>query len=437
MTQNTHQTEENWLFLYPYVHLNIKKNRAIIYNTLNGALLEYNHKPGSQRNGDPELFKLLKKLADDKNLYVIKVIRSQQSAGLNQFITDLRKTFSGDYMHTALSTKKPVQLKPRLRLQKSFQAMTFKSRLPLLLFDEIGQFLNEISLYINDECTQACHLCRDAFKQFPFCTADPQRKKRERITVEDIDKLLKQAALTNLYKINVLGGNILLHPQLPQIVERLNTTNIKKDYYLSYLNAATAPAQLKVIGNSDLNTLNILVHFPFIKETFKRAIAGTRDLHCAVTFHFAIENDGDVQLIDRLISAYQLEEFEYKPLYNGTNIAFFKENLFINREDISQSIPSQKDIYARMTLNTLDFKKLTLLSDKTAYANLNHKKIGTFGKDSVTELIGHELSRGTSWLRVRKHVTPCKGCVYNALCPPITNYEYAIGKYNLCHVDLV
>lgn len=40
------------------------------------------------------------------------------------------------------------------------------------------------------------------------------------------------------------------------------------------------------------------------------------------------------------------------------------------------------------------------------------------------------------WFRVRNQVQPCRTCVYEVLCPPLSNYEYALHRNNLCHIHV-
>ena len=54
--------------------------------------------------------------------------------------------------------------------------------------------------------------------------------------------------------------------------------------------------------------------------------------------------------------------------------------------------------------------------------------------DDFREMIVKEIIRGKSWKLTRRKVMPCKKCVYCDICPPISNYEKAIGKYNLCKI---
>ena len=44
------------------------------------------------------------------------------------------------------------------------------------------------------------------------------------------------------------------------------------------------------------------------------------------------------------------------------------------------------------------------------------------------------MDKGKSWWKLRTNIKPCNNCLYNLLCPPISNYEYVIGKYNLCNI---
>ena len=45
-----------------------------------------------------------------------------------------------------------------------------------------------------------------------------------------------------------------------------------------------------------------------------------------------------------------------------------------------------------------------------------------------------EIHESKNWFRTRSKVKPCKSCIYNALCPPISNYEYYLKEYNLCNI---
>ena len=85
-------------------------------------------------------------------------------------------------------------------------------------------------------------------------------------------------------------------------------------------------------------------------------------------------------------------------------------------------------------MNPLNFGKLFILNNGDIYANLNSTKIGIHGKDSISKVLYRELNKKNSWLQTRKNVEPCTNCVFDVLCPPISNYEYVLRKNNLCHI---
>jgi hypothetical protein len=54
-----------WFFIEPYVHISLKKNNLLFYNTISGKVLEYKKKP--------QIIKIVEKLQSEKNLMVIKL----------------------------------------------------------------------------------------------------------------------------------------------------------------------------------------------------------------------------------------------------------------------------------------------------------------------------------------------------------------------------
>jgi pseudo-rSAM protein len=50
------------------------------------------------------------------------------------------------------------------------------------------------------------------------------------------------------------------------------------------------------------------------------------------------------------------------------------------------------------------------------------------------EIVHKEIDNGKSWFRIRNQA-PCNDCVYQWLCPSPSDYEIAIGRQNLCHIN--
>ena len=51
----------------------------------------------------------------------------------------------------------------------------------------------------------------------------------------------------------------------------------------------------------------------------------------------------------------------------------------------------------------------------------------------LRELTSNEIKYGKSWLRLREQGI-CNTCRYKWICPSPSNYEFEIGKQNLCHI---
>jgi len=85
-------------------------------------------------------------------------------------------------------------------------------------------------------------------------------------------------------------------------------------------------------------------------------------------------------------------------------------------------------------MNPLNFGKLSVKSTGDIYANLNDKLLGNIMENNIYEIVYKEMKSGNSWFKSKAKVSPCKNCIYDFLCSPISNYEYALKRNNLCTI---
>lgn len=76
------------------------------------------------------------------------------------------------------------------------------------------------------------------------------------------------------------------------------------------------------------------------------------------------------------------------------------------------------------------------MSNGNIYANINEKKLGNIKSTTLKEAIAKEIAQKGAWFRIRKNLIPCKSCIYNSYCPPVSNFEYVLHKNNLCNIDI-
>jgi pseudo-rSAM protein len=121
-------------------------------------------------------------------------------------------------------------------------------------------------------------------------------------------------------------------------------------------------------------------------------------------------------------------------IYNaGNGHCFFEENVFINQNDILETKLSKREIFAHQAVNTNFFGTLTILPNGEVYSNLNCKPIGAIN-DSIYDLIITELDKNYSW-RLLRNQKPCTDCLFQWLCPSLSNYELVIERINLCNIN--
>lgn len=415
-----------WLYLNPFINVSIKKNHALLYNTLNFQIIEY-------RNNS-EILNIIRRLNSCNNLYVIKIQKNEINENVSEFINQLKDTFSGGIVDISLSDGKPVQLRPKLSLQKGVDLyLTFskKNKIRLLQYDNLKNYLLTLSLIINEECTINCEICKEAYLQSLFCR---RGNKNRELRCEDIAKILMEVEGSDLQKLNILGGDIFQHSEYFKLVDLLKrNSRIVKELYTHYSNIQKNIEYISILNFENL-VLVILIDIPFKEESLREVISLIKKLGIKFICKFEIREENDLSIVEHVINENGISDYRIFPFFDGTNIQFFKANVFISKNDIVNSAPTQNDIFMRSVLNTFYFGNLTIDLNKDVYSNQNNSKIGSLDEADLISLITKELHHGRSWAKLRKHVQPCKQCVYNVLCPSITNYEYSLGYYNLCNI---
>jgi len=190
----------------------------------------------------------------------------------------------------------------------------------------------------------------------------------------------------------------------------------------------TRPESLISLQNEHITISIVVNNFSIIHEVQNRI----GEQLSKINWIFLVFSEEEYCLINERIDEYDLKFYEIIPIYNQNNLKFFKDNIYLSKNDLSDSKLSKREIFAKMTLNTNFFGKLYIMPDGSVYSNLNFPRIGTLDS-TIYDILFKEFTEGKSWLSIRD-TEPCSHCVYQWLCPSPSNYELAIGKPNLCHV---
>lgn len=419
---NNRKTKKSyWFYIETYVHMrySAKHRWFLLYNTLNGQWLEYRDKPA--------IMTLAKKLTKSDNLQVIKLTETGlEEPGVHGFVESVMEAMMGDIIDTAHSEGKPVQYVPRVYIQDPVES-------------GVLEYLTRLTLYVNDRCFHRCPGCLSRWRQFPTCREAAQGE-------SELDpvltaRLLDQLKNSGLKNIDITGGNLFLYKGLKELWQTLQDFGARKTFMVHYLNAADGLEP--VLSWPHQNTSwTFHVSFPVRAKQWKALLKVLKksppEIGKNTRFVFIISSEEEFHAGNKLVekSNGMVTDFSFQPYYNGENLDFFRELVYIDREDIfDEGYPIElRRIYTRSKINGKNFGHLTILSNGDIHANVNTTHLGVLGKTSIHKILHNEITKGKSWRRVRKNLTPCKGCPYQDLCPAPDNYTYALGKNNLCHI---
>ena len=420
MTKLNLNNREYILYLEPYVYINKDERSAILYNTLSGTKLFVN---------DCEVLKLIRKLQLSSNIYVVKIRgdKIRKNKEILNFIEEIRTTFMGNLIIKKEKGKKPIQLMPILNNYKDIKKI--KKESVSSVGEKVLEYLNEISIYVNNECSKNCDICKYAYKQIKFCT---KSKKKDEINFDLLKSALSDISKSNLSIINILGGNIFSYGKLIELSNILREIKAVKNIYIHYLNLFDDIEKIKILD--DMN-IKILISSDIDKYRISEINNYMVKIKVNKEYIFAVTDEEDFNTAQKLIAELHIDVYSFNPVYNETNIDFFNENIFIDSNDLENVKLSMKNIFAKNSMNTNNFGKLIIKENGKIYSNLNGKNLGELEKDTIKDIIYQDLkAKNSYWLKSRVNVKPCKNCLNNFLCPPLSNYEYAMKKNNLCKI---
>lgn len=290
---------------------------------------------------------------------------------------------------------------------------------------EVMNYLEEVFLYINGFERENLYNV-ELYKQIPSYI--------ESNTFLDVDLLasfFKNIIDKQINRINILGGDILLHPRFNEIIDISRKKAHIVNFYFRY---DFWKPQFKEVLTSNLDEITLICPvYLFKKRPFNPKGLFNSKYAKKTRYVFIIQDESDYKIYEEIIQQSEyITNQRCLPFYNGRNRYFFENAVFNDKDDIKSIIMTKREVYVNQKINNRDFGRITILPDGNIFANINFPSIG-YITDKIHDILYNELKTGVSWLRIRDK-KPCNDCVYQFLCPPPSNYEAVIGKPNLCHI---
>lgn len=377
-----------WFTIEPYVYVGLTDKCALLYNTLDRVTIE---------SDKPEVMELLQESLQKENCGVILLpAKRLQNESIYEFITELREKYMGDIIDVSLSKGKPIQLTPLFNFLDSDKFEIYK-RQNFSSDRNILANLSEISIHVDNTT--------NIRKLISFLQSVPDR-----------------------FVFNIIGDLAKL-TNYKELLSFLNQYSSPKNIVCPY--TSVIPLHPDFVNNF---SYNIRVDFSIHFQSWKNSIEILLNQTLPVEYVFNVSSLSDCLKSEQLIEQFRIEKYQFKPVFTGDNMLFFKENVFLTKEDILSTHISVKNIFANQSINIFDFGKINIMPSGDVFSNVNHPSIGDIFTSSIFDLVRKEIFEGKSWLRIRNQA-PCNKCVYQWLCPSPSDYEIAIGRPNLCKVQ--
>ncbi len=407
-----------WLILDSYVFIWSNKDSVLIYNSLSGKSFALTI--------TDQLSLVIDRLQVKENLYCIEISSNELvNIEIKGFIKLLRTHFCGDLLDQSISNKKPLVYIPELNINEEIDRTENLVKSDAVFGQEVVRNLSEITFYVTGECRVGCHNCDKTNKQLEWCCNE-----NNELEINSIKNFIRKNKKNAIQRLNFFGGDLFNYSYLDELLQYLNAFNVNQQFYSHYTLLPTKASIWKYIQKDNCN-LNLLIDGSFNEGLLIDAIETTLKHEIRANFNFIVEDEDQYEYISDIIEKYELSS-KIQPHYNGSNLKFFKDHIYLTEEDLKKPDLSKREVFAHQALNTNDFGKLTITPDGKVYANPKFPALGTI-EDEIRELVYKEMDQGSSWRRTRD-MEPCSDCVYQWLCPSPSNYELAIGKPNLCHV---
>ena len=401
---------KTYFVFHSFVHINYSSymNEVLIYNTENNySLLSSNE----------NLIGSIKKMNKPEVSYFIELANNYYLCkDFIQIITSLEDNMCGELI-TCEREAMPIQLSSHIRMQNDllFEKNYFNHNkenefINKIYLDEIGNDILlevlEISIFygnLKDEYKYA-----NAHQQYMFPLAEDGQ------ILYDMNAIFK-FNLPRLHTVNFIIGQ-LTDDEFETLYRYINENMSSK-----VVNLYTTHNIYKKLASDFLCLFNTTYIWTDLRKDMEETYPNNHKI---------------LYLSENISSLIEMEHyFDSKylfPLYNGKNSSSIQEYLGFSRKDLLNVNSTEHDILVNTYINSNFFGELTIYPNGNVHSCKNSPPIGNLRMNNIKEVVLEELYKQQSWFIVRKRLSLCADCVFNRLCPPISNLEMSINLTNLC-----
>ncbi|MCL1974367.1 MAG: TIGR04150 pseudo-rSAM protein [Bacteroidetes bacterium] len=407
-----------WLCIEPSVFIWKDNDRILLYNSYNyEKMLQARHS---------SIDNLIDALIEPSNFF--SVLFSDADTKCEEFKEFVEKIVGNRMGHILPFEKndgKPITIPPHYVFPQEIKRLKEKK---IELYDgNMLDNLQSVTMQITGECSLSCSSCDLFHKQINHCS-----KLKDELPLEAIKAIVFKLSLTNIRKINIIGGDIFRHTDFSKVIDVLDDIAPVKIFHSHFKFVNKCTTQLLLRDDSNI-LLKILVEpLDIWLEDICLLLDELHEFNNRLIWAFALTSEDSLKNFEHLVNRYKISNYEYHVLFNGHNMDFIIERCFLNEDEIWQSELGMKDVFANQILNKIFFGKLMIYANGLIYDDQNEPPIGTIHDNMEKMLYGLMWNEG-AWLRIRRNV-PCRGCVNRFLCPPPSRLESLLRRNTICNI---
>lgn len=401
-----------WISIEPYVYTEVKGDTALLFNSYSkrsyivkdDAMLNVLTKiKGSERQGITITSNEYEKCHENIHLLMKRHLISFYQLGKNTNVT-------------------PFQFKDNVYFEKNFIDFSSDDGFALYHTAELFNELIQINVYLSSFCSAGCKNCQIISKQSLYCYTE---QKNKFLSVELFEKLVQIVSGINC-RINLLGGDIAEHPQINEMLSSIATQPSNKFYiYLNSIFVEKFLSKINIVPDNISFVLlcNNIEEYTKISKTVPHVL-----LQKIKEYKVLVFSEEDAVELNNV----KKDNIDIVPIYTGTNDDFFRKYIYITNEDVQHSDLTISQILFNKKFNSINYGILYMFPDGIIKSRFLTEALGNIS-DGLENLLWKEMKRTDGWMKTRKE-KPCCDCVYQYICPPPSDYEYIIGKPNLCDI---
>lgn len=405
-----------WFYVYPNIYVVQKENKTMLYNTDTGNILYSN---------DPILNKWIAEVYISRNMGVISLTEDVIKNCNNELLKEALEKKMVNLQPVASHPLKPVNFLPILNLQKDFEDIK-NDHSTELMGDDIISYLSELNIFL---LTDGSNSPKWNIVSHQLLFPDSTDYHGKQLEYSVIEHLLSESKYSIMKEINFIGGDLKHYRSWEKLA---NVPNLFPQFRFHLWFTSEHISSIQDISVTGFY-YDIIILQSEEKELkrLQKEISSLSIPHDKVMLHHYATSKEICEKFDTIFAKYQTETL---PLYDGNNIEFFKECVYLEEDDILSTPINMRMIFCNQKVNSNFFGTLNVYPDGSIKATTDTTVLGNLHEKNIKEIIYKELVTNTAWRHIRKNEV-CDKCFYQFLCPPPGPYEKALGLNNLCHIS--